>query len=86
MFPLIIGMKSSGRRGIIKKHVKRGSGGAKICVEGVLSGSGSISRFEQRKVHRKLDDRHAGQLIWSGRRIIWIDIMYYSILPHLHDM
>ena len=52
--------------------VKRASGGAWSCTESVLGDSVSFFRFEQRKVHRKLVNRHAGQLIGSGHRIIRI--------------
>jgi len=54
-----------------KNTQKGGSGGAWSYIEGVLGGSGSISRFKQRKVHQKLANRHAGQLFGSSCRIIW---------------
>jgi hypothetical protein len=52
------------------KNVKSDSGGARSCVEGVLGGCGSISRFEQTKDHRKPANRHVGKLFYSGRFII----------------
>ena len=44
------GLQGSDRRGIVKKHVKRGSSRAWSYIEGVLGGSCSISRFKQRKI------------------------------------
>lgn len=58
--PLINGLQNSDRKGIAKKHVERLSGRAWSSIKGVLGSSGSISRFEQRKVHLKLANRHAG--------------------------
>jgi uncharacterized membrane protein YidH (DUF202 family) len=82
---LINGLQSSDRIGIVKKHVKRRSGGAWSCTESALGDSGSISRFDQRKVHRKLVNRHAGQLIGSCRHIIWIHIVFVLLLTrHNH--
>jgi len=65
-------LQSSDRLAIVKKHVKRGSGRAWSCTDGALGNSGSISRFEQKKVHRKLVNRHTEQFIRSGCRTIWI--------------
>ncbi len=45
----------------------------------MLGGLGSISRFEQRKAHRKWANRHAGQLFGGGRRIIQDSIIAQCI-------
>jgi hypothetical protein len=60
LLPLRNGLQNSDRKDIAKKHSERLSDGAWSHIKGVLSGSDSISRFEQRKVHLKLANMNAG--------------------------